>query len=116
MATFAAGPVMTTKPYVSGAAYIDKMGDSCSACRFSPNSTCPITRLYWAFLARHEPALRSNPRMKHVLGSLRRRSDLDRGRDEAAFVHVRDVLVRGGKVTPDSVAAAVSAAQPRVAG
>jgi deoxyribodipyrimidine photolyase-related protein len=116
MATFAAGPVMTTKPYVSGAAYIDKMGDSCSACRFSPDSTCPITRLYWAFLARHEPTLRSNPRMKLVLGSLRRRSDLDRGRDEAAFVHVRDVLVRGGKVTPDSVSAAVSAAQPRVAG
>ena len=116
MATFAAGPVMTTKPYVAGAAYIDKMGDSCSACSFSPGTTCPITRMYWAFLARHEPTLRSNPRMKLVLGSLRRRSDVDRGKDEAAFVHVRDVLVNSGRVTPDSVAAAVAAAQPRAAG
>ena len=116
MASFAAGPVMTTKPYVSGSAYLDKMGDSCGACAFSPEGSCPVTRLYWAFLARHEPTLRTNPRMKLVLGSLRRRSDVERARDEAAFVHVRDVLVEGGKISPDSVHAAVSAAQPRAAG
>jgi deoxyribodipyrimidine photolyase-related protein len=109
MATFAAGPVMTTKPYISGAAYIDKMGDFCAGCQFSPGSSCPITRLYWAFLARHEPALRSNPRMKLVLGSLRRRSDPERATDRAAFVHVRDVLVEGGKISPASVAAALAA-------
>jgi deoxyribodipyrimidine photolyase-related protein len=109
MATFAAGPVMTTKPYISGAAYIDKMGDFCAVCRFSPGSSCPITRLYWAFLARHEPTLRSNPRMKLVLGSLRRRSDPERATDRAAFVHVRDVLIEGGKITPATVAAALAA-------
>jgi len=112
MATFAAGPVMTTKPYISGAAYIDKMGDFCAGCEFSPGSTCPVTRLYWAFLARHEPTLRSNPRMKLVLGSLRRRSDPERAADQATFVHVRDVLVEGRKVSPASVAAALAASGP----
>ena len=113
MATFAAGPVMTTKPYISGAAYIDKMGDFCAGCAFSPGSSCPITRLYWSFLARHEPTLRSNPRMKLVLGSLRRRSDPERAVDRATFVHVRDVLVEGGKISPASVSAALAASGSR---
>ena len=116
MATFSAGGVMTTKPYVAGAAYIDKMGDSCEACTFDPASTCPVTRLYWAFLARHEPVLAGNARMKLVMGSLRRRPDHERARDRAAFVHVRDVLVRGEAVSPDSVNAALAAADPRAAG
>jgi selenophosphate synthetase-related protein len=47
--------------------------------------------------------------MKLVLGSLRRRSDPERATDRAAFVHVRDVLVEGGKISPASVAAALAA-------
>jgi deoxyribodipyrimidine photolyase-related protein len=109
MATYAAGGVMTTKPYIAGAAYVDSMGDSCAACAFSPKSTCPLTRMYWAFLARHEPSLRGNHRMGVVLGAVRKRADAERARDAATFVHVRDVLVRGGRVTPDSLAAACSA-------
>jgi deoxyribodipyrimidine photolyase-related protein len=116
MATFSAGGVMTTKPYVSGSAYLEKMGDSCDACAFSPGTTCPITRLYWAFLARHEPLLRANARMKLVMGSLRRRDAAERGRDAAVFVHVRDMLVNGRAISPDSVAAAAAAADPRAAG
>ncbi len=106
MATYAAGGVMTTKPYVAGAAYVDSMGDSCAACAFSPKSTCPLTRMYWAFLARHEPTLRGNHRMGVVLGAVRKRPEPERARDAATFVHVRDVLVRGGRVTPESLAAA----------
>ena len=45
MGTFAAGGCMTTKPYVSGAAYIHRMSDYCEGCRFDPKRTCPITRL-----------------------------------------------------------------------
>ena len=116
MATFSAGGTMTTKPYVSGSAYLEKMGDSCDACAFSPGSTCPITRLYWAFLARHEPLLRANARMKLVMGSLKRRSAPERDRDTAVFVHVRDMLVLGRAISPDSVAAATAAADPRAAG
>ncbi|MGY2251305.1 cryptochrome/photolyase family protein, partial [Pseudomonas gingeri] len=50
MATFGAGDVMTTKPYVAGAAYVHRMSDYCRGCRFDPKSTCPLTPLYWAFL------------------------------------------------------------------
>jgi deoxyribodipyrimidine photolyase-related protein len=104
MATYAAGGVMTTKPYVAGSAYIERMSDHCDACAFTPGGTCPITRLYWAFLARHEPTLRANPRLKLVMGSLRRRSAEDRERDREAFVHVRDVLVRGERLQPAAAA------------
>ena len=53
MGSFAVGLLMTTKPYVSGAAYLDRMSDYCAACAFEPGSSCPITPLYWAFLTRH---------------------------------------------------------------
>lgn len=116
MATYTAGGVMTTKPYVAGAAYVDSMGDSCAACAFSPRSTCPLTRLYWAFLARHEPSLRGNHRMGVVLGAVRKRAEAERARDAATFVHVRDVLVGGRRVTPESLAAAAGGSAPAPAG
>ena len=115
MATYAAGGVMTTKPYVAGSAYLERMGDSCGSCAFSPGSTCPITPLYWAFLGRHESELRGNPRLALVMGSLRRRSAADRAADAATFVHVRDVLVQGKRVSPDSVRQARAEAPGRSA-
>jgi len=45
MGTFGLGDLFTTKPYVSGAAYINKMSDYCSDCAFSPKRDCPITSL-----------------------------------------------------------------------
>ncbi|MFN9125916.1 MAG: cryptochrome/photolyase family protein [bacterium] len=86
---------MTTKPYVSGSAYLEKMSDSCAQCRFTPGKDCPIGGLYWAFLARNEPVLRDNLRMKLPLASSRNRSDQARASDHAGFVAVRDVLIRG---------------------
>jgi deoxyribodipyrimidine photolyase-related protein len=100
MATYATGGVMTTKPYVAGSAYIDGMSDFCGACAFKPGKDCPITPLYWAFLQRHEAKLRANPRMKLVMGSLRRRDASRRAADAATFVHVRDVLVAGRRLQP----------------
>jgi deoxyribodipyrimidine photolyase-related protein len=92
------------------------MGDSCAACAFSPRSTCPLTRLYWAFLARHEPSLRGNHRMGVVLGAVRKRTEAERARDAATFVHVRDVLVGGRRVTPESLAASAGGSAPAPAG
>ena len=100
MATYAVGGVMTTKPYVAGSAYIDGMSDYCASCAFKPGKDCPVTPLYWDFLGRHEEKLRSNPRMKLVMGSLRRRSAEKRQADHATFVHVRDVLVQGRRLEP----------------
>ena len=63
MGTFALGDLITTKPYVSGAAYIDRMSDACAGCAFSPKRNCPITPLYWNFLAEQDARLDGNPRM-----------------------------------------------------
>jgi deoxyribodipyrimidine photolyase-related protein len=100
MATYGAGGVMTTKPYVAGAAYIDRMSDYCGGCAFRPDRDCPITPLYWAFLERHEPQLKSNPRLKLPLASMRKRPEARRARDQATFVHVRDLLVNGKPLVP----------------
>jgi deoxyribodipyrimidine photolyase-related protein len=95
MGTYAVGGVMTTKPYVSGAAYIDRMSDYCRHCAFDPKRTCPVTRLYWAFLARHESALAGNVRMAMPLRSLGRRRAAERADDRRTVEHVFDTLSRG---------------------
>lgn len=95
MGTYAVGGLFTTKPYVAGANYIHRMSDYCQACRFDPKRTCPITRLYWAFLDRNRERLQGNPRMGLVLGSLRRRSKEQRREDRRTFDGVRRRLERG---------------------
>jgi deoxyribodipyrimidine photolyase-related protein len=100
MGTFAAGETMTTKPYISGAGYLAKMSDYCAGCAFDPAKDCPLTPLYWAFLARHEKLLARNPRMGVVLAAMRKRGPERQGKDRAAFVHVREVLVRGERLGP----------------
>lgn len=94
---------MTTKPYVSGSAYLGRMGDYCANCRFRPEADCPIGGSYWDFLRRHDAILGDNPRMKLACASSRRRSASMASGDRAAFVALRDLLVRG---RPNSVPAA----------
>jgi deoxyribodipyrimidine photolyase-related protein len=106
MGTFAVGELMTTKPYVSGSAYLHKMGDYCGSCAFDPKRDCPIASLYWDFLARHEGALAGNQRMSLALGGLRRRDPDARAADARVRAAVTDALGRGEPVTPAAVAAA----------
>lgn len=101
MGTYAVGDVMTTKPYVSGAAYIAKMSDYCKSCAFDPKSTCPVTRLYWAFLARHAERFGKNPRFAGPIATVRRRSADDRAEDARVFERVREVLGEGELLTPN---------------
>lgn len=93
---------MTTKPYVSGSAYLEKMGDSCAACAFTPGKDCPVGPLYWAFLARNDAALCDNPRMKLALASARGRSSEAKASEMARFVSVREVLIRGQPLAPQA--------------
>ena len=81
MGTFGTGDLMVTKPYVAGAAYIHRMSDYCGSCMFDPRKTCPLTPMYWAFLARHEAALADVPRMLIPLAALAKRKPDDRSRD-----------------------------------
>lgn len=100
MGTFALGELFTTKPYVSGAAYLARMSDDCGACAFDPQRDCPLTRLYWAFLERHRDSLESNPRLKMPYASLRRRAAHERAADAAHFERVGAALAAGEKLGP----------------
>jgi deoxyribodipyrimidine photolyase-related protein len=101
MGTYAVGDLMTTKPYVSGAAYIDKMSDYCECCPFDPRHTCPITHLYWAFLARHKTRLQENPRLRLPLQGLSRRTAAQRAHDTRVFQITSTTLQSGGRLTLD---------------
>ncbi len=103
MGTYGVGDLMTTKPYVSGSAYIRSMSDFCPECVFDPEVDCPITNLYWDFLRRSDGALADNQRMKLPLASARKRSKEAATRDHQVFVHVRDVLIRGERLTAQGV-------------
>jgi deoxyribodipyrimidine photolyase-related protein len=103
MGTFAVGQLMTTKPYISGAAYIDRMSDFCRDCRFDPKRNCPITHLYWAFLARHEKLLRKNPRMAIPMNSLMKRGKDLQKKDRAVFETLQKLLGAGEEIGPEDL-------------
>jgi deoxyribodipyrimidine photolyase-related protein len=94
MGTFADGGRMSTKPYVSGGAYIDRMSDHCSGCRYDRSrrtgeDACPFTTLYWDFLDRNADLLRGNHRLARAYATLGRLNDLDEVRQRAADVRRR---------------------------
>lgn len=103
MGTFAVGDLMTTKPYVSGAAYLHRMGDFCRGCRFDPTGrdsahACPVTPLYWDFLERNALRLADNERMRVPLSALARRSKEQRASDAHVANDVRAALLAGRSV------------------
>lgn len=66
---------LATKPYVSSAAYIDRMSDYCKGCNYDKKDrlgekACPFNALYWDFFARNSARLASNPRLSIVYRQL----------------------------------------------
>ena len=91
MGMWADGGRVSTKPYVSGGAYLRRMSDYCSDCRFDPGKrtgpdACPFTTLYWDFLDRNRDHLASNHRMARQYATLDRLADLDEVRRRAELV------------------------------
>lgn len=83
MSQFADGGFLATKPYISSAAYIDRMSDYCKTCRYDKKlrigeNACPFNALYWDFLSRHHNKLSKNPRLAMVYRNLERLSVSDR--------------------------------------
>jgi len=77
MGQFGDGGLMASKPYVASGKYIQRMSNHCKGCRYDPAlstgaTACPYTTLYWDFLIRHEPLLKTNPRMAMQLKNLGR--------------------------------------------
>jgi len=100
MGLFATGNLMTTKPYVSGSAYINKMSDYCKGCQFNPAKNCPITRLYWAFLARKADKLKDNQRLFMPMNSLSKRADKEKQKDQETFKQLAKILAEGKVAKP----------------
>lgn len=68
MSQFADGGIVATKPYISSAAYVDKMSHYCGQCFYKKSEkvgdkACPFNSLYWHFLFRHQEKFAKNPRM-----------------------------------------------------
>lgn len=78
MGSFADGGLLSSKPYVSGAAYLGRMSDYCSGCRYDPtkrsgDDACPFNYLYWTFLDEvRRSGLSVGQRMAVVLKALER--------------------------------------------
>ncbi len=75
MAMHADGGEMFTKPYAGGGSYVNRMSRYCPGCRFEPNvrrgpRACPVTALYWDFMARHRDRLAGNRRMRNTVRAL----------------------------------------------
>jgi len=100
MGTFGVGDRLTTKPYIAGSAYIDRMSDFCEGCRFEPKTTCPFPSLYWAYLGRHAEALGKVQRMRLPLVAESRRSVQQRRDDAATFERVSAELGAGRDLHP----------------
>ncbi|MES2739372.1 MAG: cryptochrome/photolyase family protein [Pseudomonadota bacterium] len=75
MSQFADGGLLATKPYVSSAAYIDRMSDYCKGCHYDKKArigarACPYNALYWDFFQRNAATLSRNPRIGMVYRQL----------------------------------------------
>ncbi len=79
MSQFADGGIVATKPYVSSANYINKMGNYCTDCHFSHSKkvgdkACPFNALYWNFLDAKKEHFQNNQRMSMMLNLLQKKN------------------------------------------
>ncbi|MEN9824625.1 MAG: hypothetical protein RI953_370 [Pseudomonadota bacterium] len=75
MSQFADGGVFATKPYVSGANYINKMSNYCAGCKYDPKQTtgedaCPFNALYWNFIDETQRLKVSRPSFARRMGMM----------------------------------------------
>ena len=80
MSQFADGGFLATKPYVSSAAYIDRMSDYCKGCHYDKKArlgetACPFNALYWDFFRRNAGTLERNPRIGMAYRQLEKMDD-----------------------------------------
>ena len=80
MVLFADGGYLASKPYAAGGAYINRMSNYCSNCRYkvakkAGDEACPFNYLYWDFLIRNRDKLGNNARLGMIYRSLDKMSD-----------------------------------------
>ena len=82
MALYANGGRFTSKPYVASGAYIKRMSNYCSGCKYKPevkigDDACPMTTLYWHFLIKHYETFSRNPRTALMTKNVDRFSSIE---------------------------------------
>ena len=92
MSMHADGGKMSTKPYVAGGAYISRMSNYCSSCKYNPKErtgekACPFTTLYWHYLNRNRELLKKKHRMFQQINGINRLKDL-----EETLIHGEEIL------------------------
>jgi deoxyribodipyrimidine photolyase-related protein len=95
MSQFADGGLLATKPYVSSAAYIDRMSNYCKGCHYDRKlregeKACPFNVLYWDFFSRNATLLSSNFRLGMVYRQLEKFSE-----DTLLSIHEKATQLRG---------------------
>lgn len=94
MSQYADGGLLATKPYVSSAAYIDRMSDYCKGCHYDKKQrvgerACPFNALYWDYFNRNRDKLEGNHRLGMVYQQLRRMTP-----EQHAAIAEQSVLLR----------------------
>jgi len=77
MSQFGDGGLLGSKPYASSGAYINRMSNYCSSCKYNVKEklgdyACPFNSLYWNFIAKNEENLLDNPRMSMPYRNLKK--------------------------------------------
>jgi deoxyribodipyrimidine photolyase-related protein len=97
MSQYADGGGFTSKPYVSGGAYINRMSDHCARCPFDPGArtgerACPFTVGYWDFIDRHAKRFERHPRMAVVVKAWQARDEHEKAAVRALAASYRERL------------------------
>ena len=97
MSQFADGGLLATKPYVSSAAYIDRMSDSRKGCAYDRQqclgeTACPFNALYWDFYRRNAPKLERNLRIGMAYRQLAKMPPAEVAALQAQAAHSRQRL------------------------
>ena len=77
MSQYADGGFLASKPYAASGAYVSRMSDYCTGCRYdvkqkTGDGACPLNALYWHFLDRHADKLSRNRRLAQPYATWRR--------------------------------------------
>ncbi|HFV9295552.1 TPA: cryptochrome/photolyase family protein [Serratia fonticola] len=96
MSQFTDGGLLASKPYVSSAAYINKMSNYCSQCAYNPlkrtgEKACPFNALYWHFFILHQSRLAHNPRLSMVYHQMKNFSPQEH---EEIVQHAQNLLAK----------------------
>jgi deoxyribodipyrimidine photolyase-related protein len=94
MVLHADGGLLGSKPYAASGAYINRMSDYCTGCRYDPDvksgpDACPFNYLYWHFLIENQGKLAGNPRMAMPYRTLQKMTDARKAeitRESTAFL------------------------------